>query len=234
MVERVRAPPRRARRSAATRRRASCADGRHPHRRSRGCHERRADRRAQPLAEADRHRVRPPRQRARRTPCATAALKSRAVQMRRGRALRASAVAASTRAGGSTAAGVRVLERQQPRARVVLVVGLDRALDVGQRRQAVGAGWAAAAAARCRAPQRRRPVAVAVRLLPDQVFVAARAVAHDRHEVALRAAGHEQRRLLASSAATRSCSARDRRVVANTSSPTSAPAIAARMPRWAA
>ena len=95
------------------------------------------------------------------------------------------------------AAAEGVFQAQQPRAREMRVVGLDRRLDVGQRQRAVGL---VGDRLRLHAAEHRaaaRLVAIGVRALADQVLVAALAMAHQRREVALRARRHEQRRLLA-------------------------------------
>ena len=75
------------------------------------------------------------------------------------------------------------------------VVGLHRGLDVGQRERAVGL---VRKGLRLHAAEHGGAagfVAVGVRLLADQVLVAALAVAHDRAQIALRARGHEERGL---------------------------------------
>ncbi len=90
-----------------------------------------------------------------------------------------------------------VLQREQAAAREVEIVRLDRALDVGEREAAVGlmrdrlrldaAEHGAAAGL----------VLVGMRVLADDVFVAALAVREQRDQVALRARGREQRRFMA-------------------------------------
>ncbi len=96
---------------------------------------------------------------------------------------------------GQHLAADRVLERQQARAREVRIVGLDRALDGIERDRAVGL---VVERLRLHAAEDRRAAAfpaVAVRLLADDVLVAALAMREDRAEIALGAGGHEQRRL---------------------------------------
>jgi hypothetical protein len=91
----------------------------------------------------------------------------------------------------------RVLETEQPALRVVRVVGLDRRLDRRDRERPVGG---VLERLRLDAAERGRAAAfpaIGVRHLADDVLVAAAAVAHDADEVALRAAGDEERRLLA-------------------------------------
>ena len=131
-------------------------------------------------------------------PSATAALKRRAPSrwVERPRLLRDRARRLEVRDRQRLAAD-RVLEAEQPAPRVVRVVGLDRRLDRRRRQRAVGL---VLERLRLDAAERRRAAAfpaVGVRHLADDVLVAAAAVAHDRDQVALRAAGHEERRFLA-------------------------------------
>ena len=75
------------------------------------------------------------------------------------------------------------------------VVGLDRGFDGGKRQRAVAG---VVERLRLHAAQHRAAagfVAVGVRLLPDDVLVAARAMRHHADEVRLRAGGHEHRSL---------------------------------------
>ena len=94
-------------------------------------------------------------------------------------------------------AALRVLQAQQAGAREVRVVRLDRARDPVQVERAVrlelerlglDAGQHRGAAAF---------VLVGVRLLADDVLIAALAVRHHAEQIALGAGGHEHRRLLA-------------------------------------
>ena len=89
-------------------------------------------------------------------------------------------------------AAQRVFQRQQPGAREVRVVGLDGRLDVGQGQAAVGL---VIQRLRLHAAKHRRAAAfptVAVRHLPDDVFVTALAMGQNRAQVALGAGGHKQ------------------------------------------
>ena len=160
--------------------------------------ERRADRRAQALREAHRHAVemlcdvarrdveldrRVEEPRAVEMGCQTAAARKR---RRVGHVRKRQRFAAE-----------RVFEREQARARKVRVVGLDGSSDVGERQRAVGLMLDRL---RLHARQHRgaaRFPSIVVRHLADDDLVAALAMAHRCDEVALRAAGHEQRRLLA-------------------------------------
>ncbi len=86
---------------------------------------------------------------------------------------------------------------QQPGAGEVRIIRLDRLLDVGQQQRAV---CLIAQGLRLDAAEHRgaaRFPAVAVRLLADDVFVAALAMGHQRDQVRLRARRHKQRGFLA-------------------------------------
>jgi hypothetical protein len=134
------------------------------------------------------------------TPEATAALNSRApsrwaASPRR----RASAVAASTYAGGSTCPP-QVFSSASSRVRAkcassgLMAASISASAIVPSARCASGCGWML--------PSTAAPPAfpaVGVGHLADDVFVAAAAVRHQRAQVALRAGGHEQRGLLPSS-----------------------------------
>jgi hypothetical protein len=128
--------------------------------------------------------------------CAVAALKRRAPSRCRCRPLALGQVGRSLHVlEGQQLAAQRVLQRQQPRAREVRVVGLDGGLDLRERQRAVGR---MVQRLRLHAAEHRGAAAfpaVAVRLLADDVFVATAAVRKDRAQVALRAGRHEQRRL---------------------------------------
>ena len=90
-----------------------------------------------------------------------------------------------------------VLQAQQAGAREMRVVGFDRRRDVGQRHAALGVlaqGLGLHAAQHGRATAF---VAVGVGQLTDDVLVTAPAMRQDAAQIALRAAGHEQRRLFA-------------------------------------
>ena len=92
---------------------------------------------------------------------------------------------------------LRVLQAEQARAREVGIVGLDRGLDPVQVERAVGLELERLG---LDAPQHRRAAAfvlVGMRLLPDDVLVAALAVRHHAQQVALGSGGHEHRRFLA-------------------------------------
>ena len=108
----------------------------------------------------------------------------------------------------------RVLEGQQAGAREMRVVGLDRGLDFGKVERAVRTVGQRLRLHRGEHGPAARLIAIGMRLLPDQVFVAALAMRHQRSEVGLRTGGKEQRRLEPEHL----CSARlqriDRRVVA--------------------
>jgi hypothetical protein len=85
----------------------------------------------------------------------------------------------------------------EPRAREVRIVGLDRRRDAYERQRPVGLvldGLRLDAAEHGRAAAL---VLVRVRLLSDEVFVAALAVRHEPDQVALRAGRHVDRGLLA-------------------------------------
>ena len=89
----------------------------------------------------------------------------------------------------------RVLQRQQPGAREVRVVRLDRRFDVGKGQRAVGL---VVQRLRLHAAEHRRAAAfpaIAVLHLADDVLVAALAMRQHAAQVALRAGRHEQRRL---------------------------------------
>jgi len=124
-------------------------------------------------------------------PSATAALKSREAAPPRERArLHEIGERQHLAAGG-------VLQAEQPALRVVRVVGLDRLLDRRQRQRAVGR---VLERLRLDTAERRRAAAlpaIRVRHLADDVFVAAAAMREDRDQVALRAAGDIESRLLA-------------------------------------
>ena len=82
-----------------------------------------------------------------------------------------------------------VFKRQQTRARKVRIIGLDGGGDAGQRQAAIGI---MVQRLRLNTAQHRRTTGlplVAVRFLTDDVLVAALAMAHERDQVALRAAG---------------------------------------------
>lgn len=88
-----------------------------------------------------------------------------------------------------------VLQRQQPAAREVRVVGLDRRLDGGQRQGAVGGLRQRLRLDRAEHRGATALVAIGVGVHADDVFVAARAVAQQGDQVGLGAAGQEQARL---------------------------------------
>ena len=157
-----------------------------------------ADRRAQPLGEADRDAVERRGDVARRD-----ALLDRRVEEAGAVEMGGQATPLRQRrrrfeiGGRQHLAAERVLEAEQPALREVRVLGLDRRLDARQRDRAVGL---VLERLRLDAAERRRAAAfpaIGVRHLADDVFVAAAAVRHDRHQVALRAAGDEERRFLA-------------------------------------
>ncbi len=120
--------------------------------------EQRPDRRAQSLRQAHRHRVEAARDLARRhAPLHRGIPQSRAVEMQREAAPVGELAHRLRVAVGQHASADGVLQRDEPRAREVHVVRLDRRLDRGERQRAVAARCPAAAAARCPAPRRRRP-----------------------------------------------------------------------------
>jgi hypothetical protein len=113
---------------------------------------------------------------------------SRCASLRGGRRDRGPCRRARTAADG-------VLERDEPRDGEVRVVGLDRRLDLGEVERAVGE---VLQRLRLDRAQHRRParlVAVGMRLLAHDDFLAALAMRHHRGEVRLRAGGKEEPRL---------------------------------------
>ena len=158
----------------------------------------RADRRAESLRQADGHGVERLREfrdgSTRRDRCVEHA---RAVEMHRETALaRERCDVLDVRLCDDAAAG-RVLERDQARAREVVVGRLDRRAQFGERQRAV---FGVLDRLRLDAAEHRRTtrfVLVGVRVLADEVLVATRAVRHEGREIALRARRHEDRRLLA-------------------------------------
>ena len=156
----------------------------------------RADRRAEAFRQADGDRIESFRNLLRRnTALHRGVPKARAVEMKRkvmavdDRAhLRDIAVRQDFAANG-------VFERDEARHRKVRIVGLDRGLDRGQRNRAVRR---VVERLRLDAAQHRATaglVPIVVGALPQDHFVAARAVRHHANQVPLRARGHEQRRL---------------------------------------
>ena len=122
-----------------------------------------------------------------------------------------------------------VFERQKARAREMKIDRLDRRGDscsgsVPSGAFAIGCGWIP--------PSTARPatfVPIGVRSLPDKVFVAAVAVGHKRSQIALRAARKKSDASLPARSATTACRRNTVGSSPQTSSPTSAPAIAARI-----
>ncbi|CUZ15162.1 Uncharacterised protein [Serratia marcescens] len=107
-----------------------------------------------------------------------------------------------------------VFQAQQPGAGEVDIVGFDGGGELVQRQRAVRVSLDRlrldAAQHRCAAGL----VFIVVRLLADQILVAALAVAQQRHQVGLGAAGQKQRRLFARQAHRLGLQRVDRRVIA--------------------
>ncbi|MGF6650054.1 hypothetical protein OKW34_000616 [Paraburkholderia youngii] len=130
-------------------------------------------------------------------PDATAALNTRAVEVGREAALARELRRVGDVLSRQHLAADRVFQRDEPRAREVIVDRLDRGGDLVERDRAVGGVFERL---RLDAAEHGRATAlvfVGVRKLADDVFVTARAVRHQRGEVALRAAREEQPRFLA-------------------------------------
>ena len=85
-----------------------------------------------------------------------------------------------------------IFQREQPRAREVRIVGLDRRLERREIERAVGLVGDRLRLDRAQHRAAARLEAVGVRVLADQVFVAAPAMAHQRRQVGLRARGKQQ------------------------------------------
>ena len=92
-------------------------------------------------------------------------------------------------------AAQRVLQRQQPGAGKVGVVGLDGGFNLGQRQRAVRRVVQGLRLHTAQHGSTAALPAVGVRHLAHDVLVAALAVRKNSAQVALRAGGHEQRRL---------------------------------------
>ena len=175
----------------------------------------RADRRAQPLGQADGNAVEAPHRFARAdAEFHRGIADARAVQVRREAALVREPGCRVEVGGRHDAPAQRILQREQTAAREVKVVRLDRALDVRQRQGAVGLVCDGLRLQAAEHGAASGLVLVGVRLLPDDVFVAALAVREQRDQVGLRARGREQRRFMAEQLGRARLQAVDRRVVA--------------------
>ena len=180
-----------------------------------GSDQHRPGRRAEPLGQAHRHRVETAAELGHRRPELHRGVEdARAVEVRREAApLRQRDRGREIRPPEDAAAD-RVLERDEARAREVRVVGLDRRLDIREVERAVRA---VRERLRLDAAEHRAAaglIAVRVRLLADDVLLAALAMAHQRGEVRLRPAREKQRRFEAEQLGRPRLQAKHRRVVA--------------------
>ena len=158
-----------------------------------GAQQHRADRRAEPLRQAHRDAVEILRELARRHALRhRRVVQPRAVEMQRQAAAVAQRTCIAQVVQRQRPAVPGVLQAQQPGAGEMRVVRLDRALHRVERQRAIGRVHKGLRLDRAQHRGTAAFVFVGVGVHADEVFVAALAVRHQRQQVGLGAAGHEQ------------------------------------------
>ena len=152
--------------------------------------------RAEPIAEADGHAVEAPQQLARGATTGHGRIEQASAVKVRGQAPCMSPGGGVMDIGGiQDLSAPGVFQAQQTGTREVGIVGFDGRFDVGPFDSSV---WSLGQGLRLNAAQNGRTAtfpSIGVGHLADDVFIAPVAVRHERTQIALRAAGHEQGRL---------------------------------------